>query len=64
MMATNVHKITEKTIARLRAVGLSDLEILDTAQIAGFFCYYTRLVDALGIEPEDSMRKPHRKAIS
>lgn len=61
-MAKNVHKITEKTIARLHAAGASDLEILDTAQIAGFFSYYTRLVDALGIEREEFMKKLDRTA--
>ncbi len=57
-IATNVHQVSQQTLDRLRQAGLSDEEILDTAEIAALFCYYTRLVDALGIEPEDFMKDP------
>ncbi len=57
-IATDVHQVSRQTIDRLRQAGLSDEEILDTAEIAALFCYYTRLVDALGIEPEDFMKNP------
>ena len=56
-MATDVHQINPAYLDRLRQAGATDREILDTAEITGFFSYYTRLVDALGVEPEDFMKK-------
>ncbi len=56
-IATDVHQVSRQTIDRLRQAGLSDEEILDAAEIAALFCYYTRLVDALGVEPEDFMKR-------
>lgn len=47
--------MNEKTIAGLRAHGWSDEDILNATHIIGFFNYYTRLADALGVEPEDFM---------
>ncbi|MBZ5536685.1 MAG: peroxidase-related enzyme [Acidobacteriia bacterium] len=49
-----VHSINRLTIEELRAKGLSDEDILNVVQVAGFFSYYTRLADALGVEPEPS----------
>ena len=40
---------------RLRQEGLSDQDILDTVQITGFFNYYNRMVDALGVPLEADM---------
>jgi alkylhydroperoxidase family enzyme len=39
-------------IAALRAAGFSDTAIHDIVQITGFFSYYNRLADGLGIDPE------------
>jgi len=36
----------------------SDTQILDAVQVVALFNYYTRLADALGVEPEDFML-PH-----
>lgn len=36
----------------LRAAGFSDTAIHDIVQITGFFAYYNRLADGLGIDPE------------
>ncbi len=49
---------TPQTIDGLRALGWSDEEILTATHIAGFFNYYARLADALGVEPEDFMQRP------
>lgn len=48
----DVHSINPLTIEDLHATGLSDEDILNVVQVAGFFSYYTRLADALGVEPE------------
>ncbi len=42
-------------IDELRVRGLTDEDMLNVAEITGFFNYYNRLVDALGVEPEDFM---------
>lgn len=46
------HGPGEAGIAALRAAGWSDEEILDATEIVGFFNYYNRLVDGLGVEDE------------
>jgi uncharacterized peroxidase-related enzyme len=48
-------RVTRATIDGLRAVGWTDDQVLRATQIVGFFNYYTRMVDALGVEPEDFM---------
>lgn len=39
-------------LAPLRAAGLSDTEIHDTAQAVAYFNYINRIADALGTDPE------------
>ncbi|MCY4424353.1 MAG: hypothetical protein OXC06_14930 [Acidimicrobiaceae bacterium] len=36
----------------LRAVGYSDRDILDIAEVVGYYAYANRIADGLGIEPE------------
>ncbi len=55
MITRDVHRIDQSTIDQLRARGLSDEDILNVAHVTGFFNYYTRLADALGVDPEDFM---------
>jgi len=43
---------TRQDIEALRAAGFSDTAIHDIVQITGFFAYYNRLADGLGIDPE------------
>jgi uncharacterized peroxidase-related enzyme len=42
----------EAAIVGLRAVGWSDAAILEAVEVIGFFNYYNRLADALGVAPE------------
>ena len=49
------HSVTQKTIEGLRSHGWTDEEILTAVHIIGYFNYYTRMADALGVEPEDFM---------
>ncbi len=53
----DLHSVTRQTIDSLRAIGWSDAQIHDAVQVIAMFNYYTRLADALGVEPEDSMRR-------
>jgi uncharacterized peroxidase-related enzyme len=47
-----VHTVDEARVAELRAAGWEDAAILEAVEVIGFFNYYNRLVDALGVEPE------------
>lgn len=53
-------------VANLRAVGFTDADILDIAQIVGYFAYVNRIADGLGVgvEPEkwDEIRAVKAKA--
>ena len=51
--------VSEIRMGELREAGLSDEDILNTVHVVGFFSYYNRMVDALGVEPEDFMPKEH-----
>jgi uncharacterized peroxidase-related enzyme len=42
----------DAAIVTLRAAGWSDAAILEAVEVIGFFNYYNRLADALGVEPE------------
>jgi uncharacterized peroxidase-related enzyme len=47
-----VHTVDEARIAELREAGWEDAAILEAVEIIGFFNYYNRMADALGVEPE------------
>ncbi len=51
-------KMTPRDLDTLRSHGFNDEDILDAVQIIGFFNYYTRLADALGVEPEPHWPQP------
>ena len=51
-MTRDPHAGGEPAIVGLRAAGWSAAEILEAVEVIGFFNYYNRLVDALGVEPE------------
>jgi uncharacterized peroxidase-related enzyme len=46
------HAGGEPAIGALRTAGWSDAAILEAVEVIGFFNYYNRLADALGVEPE------------
>lgn len=51
-VTSDPHPGGEKAIGTLRAAGWSDAAILEAVEVIGFFNYYNRLVDALGVDPE------------
>jgi uncharacterized peroxidase-related enzyme len=51
-LAGDPRAMTRGDVEALRAAGLSDTAIHDIVQITGFFSYYNRLADGLGIDPE------------
>jgi alkylhydroperoxidase family enzyme len=58
MVARSATKATPQDLDALRTHGFSDEDILDAVNIIGFFAYYTRLADALGVEPEPHWAQP------
>jgi len=51
-LAREPRSMTKGDVETLRAAGFSDTAIHDVVQITGFFSYYNRLADGLGIDPE------------
>jgi uncharacterized peroxidase-related enzyme len=48
----NAYKVTEGDIAVLRENGFSDEDILDIALTAGFRAMFSKVLDAVGAEPD------------
>jgi uncharacterized protein YciW len=44
-------------IDELREAGWTDAQILTATEVVGFFNYYVRMVEALGVEPEPEMER-------
>jgi alkylhydroperoxidase family enzyme len=57
MVTRDASKVTRRNLEALRAEGFSDEDILDAVEIIGFFNYYARMADALGVEPESHWAK-------
>ncbi len=49
--------IGEADLGRLRALGLSDTEIMDVALAAGARCFFSKTLDALCVQPDSSFRE-------
>ncbi len=56
-LAREPHSMTKEDVETLRAAGFSDTAIHDVVQITGFFSYYNRLADGLGIDPEQGWKE-------
>ena len=59
-MLTYVDKLTRSPatiecddVARLRAVGFSDLDILHIVEVAAYYAYANRIADGLGVKLEE-----------
>ena len=50
------HEMGPADLDELRAHGLDDRALHDAVQVIGYFNYVTRVADALGVEPESSIR--------
>ncbi|HEY3188270.1 MAG TPA: hypothetical protein VGJ70_12405 [Solirubrobacteraceae bacterium] len=44
--------VTQEDIDRLRALGLSDTDIFDVVVAAGARCFFSKALDALGVQPD------------
>lgn len=50
--------VGEGDIQQLRAAGWTDEAILEAVEVVGFFNYYNRMVDGLGVAPEPEWDEP------
>jgi alkylhydroperoxidase family enzyme len=48
----HAYKVTPEDVLALRAHGLSDAEVFDIAIAAGFRAMYSKVLDAVGAEPD------------
>jgi uncharacterized peroxidase-related enzyme len=55
MVTKESQNVNQTAIDALRGRGWSDEDVLNAVQIIGFFNYYNRMVDALGVQAEDFM---------
>ena len=44
--------MSDADVDALRSAGFSDRDILDIAEVVGYYAYANRIADGLGIEPE------------
>ena len=56
-VVTDATAITEADIQRLRAHGLRDEEILDVILAAAARCFFSKVLDAVGVQPDGEFRK-------
>ena len=51
-VAADATSVTQADVDRLRSLGLSDRDIVDVALAAAARCFFSKTLDALGIEPD------------
>jgi uncharacterized peroxidase-related enzyme len=56
-VATDATSITDEDVERLRSFGLSDAEITDVVLAATLRCFFSKTLDALGVEPDAKYAK-------
>ena len=55
-LTLSTKEMNKKDIEKLREHGFEDKDILDIAQLVGYFNYSNRVMDSLGVRPEPHMR--------
>ncbi len=54
-VAEDATSVTEQDVERLRALGLADGEILDVVLAAAARCFFSKVLDAVGAEPDPAL---------
>jgi uncharacterized peroxidase-related enzyme len=55
-VASRAHEITASDIEELRSQGFTDTEVFDIAAAAAARCFFSKLLDAMGAEPDAAYR--------
>jgi len=56
-VAADATTVTQADIERLRGLGLSDAEILDVVLAAAARCFFSKVLDAVGCEPDSAFNE-------
>jgi len=56
-VAADATTVTQADIERLRGLGLSDAEILDVGLAAAARCFFSKVLDAVGCEPDSAFNE-------
>jgi uncharacterized peroxidase-related enzyme len=51
-VARDATSVTQADVDRLRSLGLTDTEVLDVVLAAAVRCFFSKALDALGVEPD------------
>ena len=66
-VAGDATSVTQADVDRLRAHGLTDADIADVVLAAAIRCFYSKTLDALGVEPDAAFQElpaPLREALT
>jgi uncharacterized peroxidase-related enzyme len=53
-VAADATSVTQADVDRLRGLGLSDADVFDVVAAAAARCFYSKTLDALGVQPDPS----------
>ena len=56
-VASDASSVTQADVDRLRELGLSDAEVFDVVAAAAMRCFFTKVVDGLGFQPDAAYRE-------
>jgi uncharacterized peroxidase-related enzyme len=56
LVATDAASVTASDVERLRALGLSDEEVLDVVLAVAARCFFSTVLEGLGVEPDPAYR--------
>jgi uncharacterized peroxidase-related enzyme len=66
-VAADASRVTADDVRRLRALGWSDVDIFDAAATAAGRAFFTKMLDALGVQPDapfNALEEPLRRALT
>jgi uncharacterized peroxidase-related enzyme len=56
-VASDASSVTQADVDRLRELGVSDAEVFDVVAAAAMRCFFTKVVDGLGFQPDAAYRE-------
>ena len=56
-VADDATSVTQEDVDRLRSLGLSDADVLDVVLAAAMRCFFSKVLDGLGVQPDREYRE-------
>jgi hypothetical protein len=56
-VALHAHRVTPEDVDALRGYGLADAEVFDVALTAALRCFFSKVLDSMGAEPDEVYRE-------